>query len=403
MLADDLTGACDAAAPFAVHGLRTWVAWDAANFGEPGAELVSACTNSRPDDAKLAADKTRHAARCLWTLGATRVFKKIDSTLKGNWVPEMLAILDELRLKAAVIAPAFPAMGRRIIDGQLHLSGEPYVDPPSLLTNLRDQCPTSTYHVSLRELRKGPINLVNLIVQSRGEERLFVVDGDLDADLDIVAESVELLGESVLPTGSGGLGASIARRANSASHAPATSVNQSKLAPAAACPDWTPRPIMVFVGSSNPRTQSQVKVLMESRTACEIELEDTTSWRIAECLKSGIHVVVHVRWGEKSADAMDHLLEACQCGDVNGLVLTGGDTAQFVCGRCDTRGIWMEGEILRGMPWGRFSGGPFDGVHVATKAGGFGGPDSLSRSVGFLENTAIRRTPTSSADHRSPY
>lgn len=392
ILADDLTGACDSAGPFAAHGKRAWVTWNTKSFGEPGADLVSACSESRNDDAKSAAQKARRATQALRSLGATWFFKKVDSTLRGNWLTETAAVLDELRRKAAVVAPAFPAMGRQMVGGQLILNGDPQVDQPSSVAQLETHTLARARYVTLPELRKGPTNLVKLVSQNQHDERLFFVDGEIDGDLDIVAEAVESIAESVLAVGSAGLATSLARRTTFMSNSPTFVEPPLRTEHRSQLPRRTSRVAVIFVGSSNQGTHSQVKALRESCVAGEFELNDSPVEKVEECLKQGASIVVHVRWQQGPISAMKRLLEVCQRGEPTSFVLTGGDTAQLVCTCCDARGIWINGEINPGLPWGQLCGGPFDDVRVATKAGGFGGPDSLMRIVEFLTGRESRHT-----------
>jgi hypothetical protein len=65
-----------------------------------------------------------------------------------------------------------------------------------------------------------------------------------------------------------------------------------------------------------------------------------------------------------------------------GLVLTGGATAVGVARRLGASGIRLEGEVETGVPMG-FLAGPRP-YPVVTKAGGFGGPDTLVGAVEAL-------------------
>ena len=57
------------------------------------------------------------------------------------------------------------------------------------------------------------------------------------------------------------------------------------------------------------------------------------------------------------------------------LVLTGGSTAVAVSLGLEASGIRLGGEVEAGVPWGTLIGpNPYT---VVTKAGGFGGPDTL--------------------------
>ena len=61
-----------------------------------------------------------------------------------------------------------------------------------------------------------------------------------------------------------------------------------------------------------------------------------------------------------------------------GLVLTGGETARAVCERVGVRTIELCGEIEPGVPLGRIAS---PARAVVTKAGAFGGPETLCRAV----------------------
>jgi uncharacterized protein YgbK (DUF1537 family) len=69
-------------------------------------------------------------------------------------------------------------------------------------------------------------------------------------------------------------------------------------------------------------------------------------------------------------------------GLFEGLVLTGGATAVGVARRLGDSGIRLEGEVETGVPMGTMIGPrPYP---VITKAGGFGGPDTLVGAVEAL-------------------
>jgi len=79
IVADDLTGAMDSSGYFAHQGLSTVVILDP-NFSSD-ADVVVINTNSRAEDPGTARKKIKQAVRSL--VGRV-VYKKIDSTLRGN-------------------------------------------------------------------------------------------------------------------------------------------------------------------------------------------------------------------------------------------------------------------------------------------------------------------------------
>ncbi len=119
LIADDLTGACDAGVQFAERGLAT-VVWLGASEPPP-CDLLVLSTASRHDEPAIARSKVKAACGRLRLAGRELVFKKLDSTLRGN----ILAEVEACGVPEAWIAPAFPAMGRQLIERRLIVNGEP--------------------------------------------------------------------------------------------------------------------------------------------------------------------------------------------------------------------------------------------------------------------------------------
>jgi hypothetical protein len=67
-----------------------------------------------------------------------------------------------------------------------------------------------------------------------------------------------------------------------------------------------------------------------------------------------------------------------------GLILTGGATASSVLLALETEGVAIQGEIMGGIARGALVGGPWDGVTVVTKAGGFGSSDCFEGILAAL-------------------
>ena len=101
IVADDLTGALDTAAPFAAALGPLPVCWDHA--ARSGSHALDTETRERNADAF---DWVHHLA------GAALSFKKIDSLLRGRTSEEIVACLKAGRFRSAIIAPAFPAQDR---------------------------------------------------------------------------------------------------------------------------------------------------------------------------------------------------------------------------------------------------------------------------------------------------
>ena len=68
-----------------------------------------------------------------------------------------------------------------------------------------------------------------------------------------------------------------------------------------------------------------------------------------------------------------------------GLLFTGGETARAVCRALGCTRLWLGGEVEPGIPWSRMADGRFPGLRVVTKAGGFGGEESLVHAFHFFD------------------
>jgi D-threonate/D-erythronate kinase len=139
VIADDLTGAADCAAPF-VPLRSASVLLDAATEW-PGTDIVSVDTDSRYADPLTAAERVKAVVGQAQALDAL-VFKKIDSTMRGNVATEVAAALNGLTSPShglrplAIVAPAFPARGRTTRGGRVELSGQALDRPGADLMKL---------------------------------------------------------------------------------------------------------------------------------------------------------------------------------------------------------------------------------------------------------------------------
>jgi uncharacterized protein YgbK (DUF1537 family) len=337
LIADDLTGACDAAAPFAARGRRSVVLLDPS--ADPGdAHVIAVSTDSRdatpaqvaPAMAATWARVAAHSARVL--------FKKIDSTLRGNTALEIHAALDAFGCRAAVVCPAFPAMRRVVSDGHLKITSASDFGPIHLETHLR------CAHVKAGEIRAA---------LERGE-RVVSLDAGCDADLDQLTAEILAIEGQILWTGSAGLAAALARSIGGG----------STVAPKPPCAS----PVLFCIGSNHAVTIEQERALRSARN-------------IAETVKSGAHALIRIPSGRVGREQLRQRIIASVPA---ALMLSGGDTAALVCRAIGVHSIELCDELIPGIPRGILRGGDFDGLPVVTKSGGFGNPDALIQIADYF-------------------
>ena len=379
IIADDLTGALDAAGPFASRGHPTWVVVEEARC-EPsafrGAEVVSINSASRHLSQAVAADSVRRIARHLCVPEAEILIKKIDSTLRGNVAAETLALMDATGRRNAIVAPAFPAQGRTFEDGVVYVNGvaltrtdfaRDALSPPPL------QPLDAVFRAAAPDARvvkvppAGPFDLA-----ARDQNRcIFVVDSHRDDDLHSTVRALATrLAECVL-VGSAGIAAAVAQVCMPSGPAR----NQPQAA----------GQLLVVVGSRAEQSALQVATLSREKG---VEVYDAPNGRLDEfAAPSSAAPTVVLRAisgaGGKEGDAEQvagllarHAARFLRSHMVGALVATGGDTAIAILHELAQPALEVMGDLLPGIPYCRLE---VEGrsLWLVTKAGGFGTRDAL--------------------------
>lgn len=332
IIADDLTGALDAAAPFAIRGLSTVVALSIAAIPRAlaaGTRIIGISTGSREMNAEAATEAVRAALRAL--PAGTAVFKKVDSRLKGNIAAE----LDAIPHQQSLVVPAIPEFGRVTRAGQIHGFGV-----------------------------AEPIDIGMRLGRHAARARIpdIASQDDIETALEHGADLV---------IGARGLAEAMARRM-----APAASPSQPRLPRSSA---------YCIIGSTDPITLAQLEHL---RRTCPDRTDISAPNGVAPDVgaTTGL-VVLQATPGTEPADglavakALGHALRQLSPPSDALLLVSGGATAQVILETLGIEILDLLGEALPGMPVSRAGD-----LTVVTKSGGFGEPDSLSRLLASYSN-----------------
>jgi hypothetical protein len=208
IVADDLTGALDAAAPFAATAGPLPVLWE---MPPNPRSRASFALDSETRDAKAPRTDWIEALR-----GGELAFKKIDSLLRGPTVDEIAACLAAGLFESALIAPAFPAQQRITRGGRQYWRAEPSVDWQLLDCDL------------LGELRRRglPIRHAASGAEVAGGG-FFLCDAVTEDDLRTIVDAGRRLAGPVLWVGTAGL-ARARRVAPGTGHDPAAGAAPSR-------------------------------------------------------------------------------------------------------------------------------------------------------------------------------
>ena len=210
IVSDDLTGSGDTAVQFVRAGWSTHLSIggaDEALAGDGQAEVLAVTTHSRALPADQAAGIVRANVERLRQAGVKRLYKKVDSTLRGPFLAEIEAACAAWAPDAiAVICPAFPATGRTVSGGVLLVNGKPVTETSAATDPVT---PVTESHIPslLRCAHVGQDGLASadeLAARIERAGRIVVVDAADEAELERLAQAIGLLGERALPVGAGG-------------------------------------------------------------------------------------------------------------------------------------------------------------------------------------------------------
>lgn len=411
IIADDLTGALDAAAQFAAVGLTAFTVLNHSCLeAYCGIPVLSVSTESRPLPPPEAAERVRHVA-VFFSEAGRFIYKKIDSLLRGNVAEEVLAVGASCKA-VPMVAPAFPAQKRLVRGGEVFVDGFPLSETmgkgggsgaagKTLVRIFEKHC--SAGLLPLSAVRRGVEEVCAAVEKMSGE--VLIADAETDDDLRVLAKALLKSPRRLVPCGSAGLAAALSR----------------ELEPLAerscARTEFLPQADRVFVvaGSQSPVTAKQISALTK---ACSVEptvvsavhlwgdewdthardaAQDTCaklrSRRLAVLvLAGGSELLARLEDPQKVEQTTERLAfrlgvvaaevvrEAGKCG----LVLTGGATAKAVLNGLGVEALRIVAQVEPGVPVSCSVGGAVDGSAVVTKAGAFGDENTLVRAVSLL-------------------
>ena len=260
VICDDLTGAMEIGLHLYRRGLTAEVVLDGqvsiASSDENRAVVIT--TDTRNTSPTEAAERVGMTLRELSRAGLELVYKKIDSTLRGNLGTELDVCSAWGCLDLIVLAPALPGSGRITQQGCHSLLGGKLDDPLSPISDpfipalLQQQTKLMAEVIDLETVRQGsePLSQVFTKLKERGCQ-VAVVDAVVEQDLRIIAAAIEKSALRLLPCGSAGLFAEL----KLPFQVRAWEAKESEQ------PGETRRgPLLILSGSPSPVTKEQIRL-----------------------------------------------------------------------------------------------------------------------------------------------
>ena len=375
IIADDLSGALDTAAPFAARGVdarvvislealaATLTAWQ----GQWPA-VIAINTESRHLTAEKSALRVSEAVRLLKRVGPQQWFKKIDSTLRGQVIAECRAMREALELPL-LLAPAVPAQGRVVRNAEVWVDGIP----------LRE----TDYQQDARSTPLiGPIDQVfsasgmPLHRYRPGQNELLtsedcIVDTESDEELSLLYTQLRNAGAARAMVGAAGLATAIAQGCFGQVRGQFRPLHSVKS-------------VLYAIGSRSHRAAEQLQQLRQHLPDLDVveacgnnDVYDrvlNSCVVVPGCKEPGLPASrVAVAMAAKVTD----ITTSWQGSEEYLLFLTGGDIAMAVLAQMNVKYISVETEWSPGVALGVLDGDTRQ--RVMTKAGGFGEPQLLVR------------------------
>jgi D-threonate/D-erythronate kinase len=402
IIADDLTGAADCAIAFAKQGLESVVAWDRhRDAGDIEVLSVDAATRSLPpaEAAELQVDVLAAHFR-----PGLRLYKKIDSTLRGQPAAELAGLLAyapanfDGHPRLAIVAPAFPGTGRVTVDARLVVQGVPLEQTPlwarehtyasANLVEILDSAGLSAEVLPLETIALGAEVVRTHLTSARKRGVAAVVcDAKSESDLAMVAAGSLPMADEVIWVGSAGLAAALA--AEEADYEPPAQIPASMRGP---------KNVLVVVGTLAEASRLQAKTLVETGLVRHVLISpdallggpcrpawQTGSRQLAQHFAAQQDVLLELELTENPdlsrgallAERLAALVEGA--GAFGGVVATGGDTVYALLSKLGVHSIRLLDEVEPGVPLGITAGAV--SIRVVAKAGAFGDAQSLRRSL----------------------
>lgn len=419
IIADDLTGANDTGVQFAKKGLRTSVLMHEGAKISTKLDVLIIDTDSRTQSETEAYKSVCTAASLIKSEPFQIIYKKVDSTMRGNIGSELDAIYDVFQPDILVLAPGYPKNRRIVKNGKLYIGEallqetifakepkKPIID--SYIPNiLKSGTNREIALITMEDIFKGSRHVQQKIIKMKEAGIPYLLfDTCKDEDLKLIVSCVVQTKLNVVWAGSAGLADHLIKDTNQ---------NIQKIAL-----PRTEKTVLMVIGSINERTRVQLEKILDSEEVVGIELQSQFTVksedllqkervRVLELIEQAIQKKLHiVLYSSGDPQAIEL---AIRCGRNNGLtpqmvsnrisetlgeitktvvrkyeikrmLLTGGNTAKRVCDSMGIAEFRLIDEVEVGVPLGVLV--DKDEIITVTKAGGFGTEQVLLKSLKVL-------------------
>ncbi|WP_223701195.1 four-carbon acid sugar kinase family protein [Sutcliffiella deserti] len=425
IIADDLTGATDTGVQFARNGLNTSVLMSKNEALATDLEVLVIDTDSRAIPEEEAYRRVKETCSFLKTLNSNIIYKKIDSTMRGNIAAELEAVYNSLSPDFVIVAPGYPKNNRIVENGIVSIHGRPVHetefanDPttPVENSNFVEMLRKGTRHkvglITSHDLKQGAGFVLEKMKAFHSQNTAYLVfDTTTEEELQKIVHYVKTSKYQVVWCGSAGL-------ANYLLEGRDFNTEAKKIMPK------NDSPVLMVIGSVNKNSRKQLEHVLADEHVKGIILQSHLVLGDKEVVQKEIsrvlrevdgavdqsrHIVLYSAGSpeevnlakkigegyglspkmvsERISEVLGNITsEIIKKHTVDRLFLTGGDTAKKVCNSLRIGEFKLIDEVETGIPIGTLV--YKTGVLTITKAGGFGTEYTLVQSLNILRGDKI--------------
>ncbi|MCD8036224.1 MAG: four-carbon acid sugar kinase family protein [Clostridiales bacterium] len=407
-IADDFTGASDAASFFEKGGLKT-VLFNGIPKNEivvpKDTQAVVIALKIRSADANEAVDTALMALDYLNNIGAKQIYFKycstFDSTPKGNIGPVAEALMDRLGESKTILCPALPVNGRTVVRGRLYVNGVPLDKSPmrnhpinpmwdsEISELMRPQSKYPCINVDLEEMEEDDEEVWNRLNEFERINGKYYIVPDYASDSD-AKRIVELFGSLKLITGGSGIIETLAGAAagNADKKAGFGCSNGKAIILAGSCSAATIGQVERFIADGGKAFKiDAIRLLYEKQTVADLwnfvnENADETVLIYSSDTPENVkynqrHGVEEI--SESLENAMAKLAEIAVKNGYTRLVCAGGETSGAITKRLGYDAYIIGESVDPGVPVMT----PINNTNIrlVLKSGNFGSEDFFKKAV----------------------
>ena len=412
VIADDLTGANEVAVQFAKKNIATLVVLDWREewiVGSDEFQVVAVNTDSRHVSVNEAQQRMRTVLKAATSWQNPFIYKKIDSTLRGNVAAELDMMRTCLGEEKSMLIPANPSMGRTVEQGVIFVQGEPlagsaYAGDPleptqesSVVRKLQCQI-DAPYHLITRDILKKFHTHKQNIFQEIG---CYVFDSATEQDLRRIGRLLFRENLTKVLAGSGGFAALLTEFIefkNDSIHTLQKSkrrllINGSLNPVVHEQIQWARSHAIPVFTLEHQRFDREERIMMDNQYLL-------SNWLFGAYQKSQITVLTTPsreklnnastsfhdkasKWNNYLGMLIASLLQVIQ---IEVLVIFGGDTALAILKALQLKRMVAVSEIIPGVALLKPLNGMTNPIYIVTRPGGFGEENHIGLIENFFKN-----------------